>query len=128
MASINFKQALVGYLTSNPQGDLNGFVQYLEGQAAASAGSATSSGPKRPKAGTLTGKVWDLCDALFGADPKAFTRKAVLEAGRAAGLNDATITTQYQAWKTQKALTQKAETEKATAEAATQAEAGVGGA
>src|SRR5574340_395729 len=114
MASINFKQALVGYLASNPQGDLNGFVTYLEGQA--SAGSSTSSGPKRPKAGTLTGRVWDLCDDLFGRDPKGFTRKAVLEAGRAAGLNDATITTQYQAWKTQKASALKAEAEAATAE------------
>jgi hypothetical protein len=122
--ALNFKQALVGYLTSNPQGDLNGFVQYLEGQAAATSPKA-GNGPKRPKAGTLTGKVWDLCDALYGADPKAFTRKAVLEAGRAAGLNDATITTQYQAWKTaQKAAPQAEQAPTMTQEEAAEAMTG----
>lgn len=47
----------------------------------------------RPKEGTTTGKVWDICDKL-GAE-----RAAVIKEGTKRGINIATITTQYGKWR-----------------------------
>lgn len=102
-----FVAKLAAFLEANPQGTAQAFAEHLDAQATA---AAKDQGPKRPKAGTLTGKVWDIADAL--AAKGEVTRTAVRDAGREAGLNDATIATQYQAWKTARAATQKAEAAK----------------
>ena len=48
----------------------------------------------RPKAGTATGMVWDIVDSLLEWDELP-QKSAVLEAGVKAGLNEATISTQF---------------------------------
>lgn len=54
----------------------------------------------RPGQETLTGKVWLLCDTLSGSLGRRATRKEVTVAGALAGLNPATVSTQYQKWLT----------------------------
>jgi hypothetical protein len=50
-----------------------------------------------PAGDSATGKIWAHCDAAK-ASGKAFTRKDVIDALVAQGLNKATISTQYQRW------------------------------
>src|SRR5689334_11394398 len=77
------------------------FLATLSPEQAAAYQAATAqavpTAHKRPKAGTLTGQVWDLCDEQAKAGP--VVRANVIKAGLAKGLVLATITTQYQAWK-----------------------------
>jgi hypothetical protein len=71
------------------------------GTPAAPKPRAAPSGPAtRPKAGTSTGKVWDLADALAAkhTDAKAL-RKAVIEACEAEGINASTASVQFGKWK-----------------------------
>lgn len=116
-------------VTQEQEAILGSFVQYVGTQAVAAATSAgsTSSVPKRPKAGTLTGQVWEVADSLVVGD-KAPERKQVREACKAKGLNEATIDTQWSLWS--KAFKAAAEAKAAAAAqaASEQAEAGVGGA
>lgn len=130
----NTKQAVAAYILSlgNNQAPLSEEVmQHLHGLAAFLGGSAatqatSAAGPKRPKAGTLTGQVWDICDELAKAGP--VSRKQVIQVGTSKGLQLATITTQYQAWRSAQAAVAAAQAAAAAKAAAEQAEAGVGGA
>lgn len=57
------------------------------------------NGVTRPKDATgATGKVWDIADKLSAELKRPATRGEVLEAGKKAGVNPATITTQYGRW------------------------------
>ena len=67
---------------------------------------ATTPQPKandvtRPKDGTKTGQVWAIADKLSqeGDNTVPATRGDVMKAGEAAGLNPATIATQYGRWR-----------------------------
>ena len=55
----------------------------------------------RPKDGTKTGQVWAIADKLSeeGDNTVPATRGDVMKAGEAAGLNSATIATQYGRWR-----------------------------
>lgn len=57
------------------------------------------NGVSRPSAGTLTGKVWDIADAISAKNQRPALRKEVTEAGEAAGINPATVTTQFGQWR-----------------------------
>jgi len=56
------------------------------------------NGVTRPKAGTKTGRVWEIADELSTSDGPA-ARKDVMAASEAEGLNTATIATQYGRWR-----------------------------
>lgn len=86
--------------------------------ATAVAGPAKAPKPKpprepsepaaRPKAGTSTGKVWDICDRLWGTGKDHGTMKnlkaEVLEACAAEGINSGTAGVQFGKWKSSKGL------------------------
>jgi hypothetical protein len=60
------------------------------------------NGVTRPKAGTATGKVWELADQLSKQHKRPATRGEVFEANKALGkdaINDATVATQFQRWR-----------------------------
>lgn len=59
----------------------------------------TVNGVTRPKAGTATGRVWEIADALSKKTKKPIERKAVLEATAGEGINPATAATQYGRWR-----------------------------
>jgi hypothetical protein len=75
------------------------------------------NGVTRPGAG-VTGKVWEIANALSKELGAPATRKAVMEAGAAQGINAATLATQYGRWCRFHGLTKKAVTPSATAPAA----------
>lgn len=59
--------------------------------------------PARPKAGSTTGRVWDICDALCVdpkkvADWKAF-KKSIMAFGAQEGINESTVSVQFGKWK-----------------------------
>lgn len=54
---------------------------------------------RKPKPGTLTGKVWEIAEQVSEEMGTTATIARVLEAGRAQDLNDATIKTQYARWR-----------------------------
>lgn len=92
------------------------------------------NGVTRPGADSSTGKVWAIADAESAKAGKPAERKPVLEAAKAAGINEATAATQYGRWckyhgivktpaepkpkKEKKAKADKAEAEPAAAPAA----------
>ena len=53
----------------------------------------------RPKAGTKTGRVWEISDAMSQADGAPVARKKVLEAATAEDINTSTAATQYGRWR-----------------------------
>lgn len=57
------------------------------------------SGIARPKAGSTTGRIWDICDeaARQTSDKKAI-KAVVLEVGRKEGINDSTVSVQFGKW------------------------------
>lgn len=64
---------------------------------------ARGSAPARPKAGSTTGRVWDICDSRLSAvksveDWKAF-KKAVLAIGASEGINESTCSVQFGKWR-----------------------------
>lgn len=131
MASTNTFAAFVATLSAEQQAVLSPYVAlygaYEAGQAAAEVGST----PKPPKAGTITGRVWEVCNDL--ASKGEVKRAEVLKA--LPDVNYHTVTTQYGHWRTwHKAQAAAAAAAKAQAEAQAkaageeQAEAGVGGA
>ncbi len=95
MASINTFQAFVATLSSEHQAVLNPYVTlygaFLSGQAA----GESASTPKPPKAGTITGRVWEVCNHL--ALKGEFKRGDVLKA--LPDMNYHTVTTQYGLWR-----------------------------
>lgn len=114
-------------VTPEQEALLGAFVQYVGTSSVVPTSGGSSSTPKRPKAGTLTGQVWEVADSLV-VGGKAPERKQVREACKAKGLNEATIDTQWSLWsKAFKAAAEEAAA-KAAATATEQAEAGVGGA
>jgi hypothetical protein len=70
------------------------FVSWVEKNPPAEV--VTPKGEPR-SATSLTGQVWAYLDSLV-AGGKPFTRKAACDALKAAGLNEATVSTQYQRW------------------------------
>lgn len=57
------------------------------------------NGIVRPKAGTKTGRVWEIADKLSADSGEPVARKAVLDAAMAEGINAATAATQYGRWR-----------------------------
>lgn len=90
-----YTEQLATFVAANPGATAAQFAEYLDKAVATRTADA---GPRRPKAGTITGRVWGVCDDLAKAGP--VVRKQVLEVCRTLGINDATTTTQYQLWKT----------------------------
>lgn len=62
----------------------------------------TANGVTRPKDGSLTGKVWDIADKITAGKPKGehASRTEVMADAEKAGINEATVATQYQRWRT----------------------------
>ncbi len=58
------------------------------------------NGVTRPKAGTSTGRVWELADRITAKTKEHATSAAVLEAFTKEGGNPATGATQYSRWRT----------------------------
>jgi hypothetical protein len=58
-----------------------------------------ANGVTRPKAGTQTGRIWDISDALSAEEGKPASRKDVLAAALAESINEATAATQYGKWR-----------------------------
>jgi hypothetical protein len=56
-------------------------------------------GVTRPKAGTKTGRIWEISDYLSQQEGKPVARKKVLEAAMAEDINAATAATQYGRWR-----------------------------
>src|SRR5687768_9245593 len=57
------------------------------------------NGVTRPKAGTSTGRVWELADRITAKTKETATRAAVLEAFTKESGNHATGATQYSRWR-----------------------------
>lgn len=57
------------------------------------------NGVTRPKDGTATGRVWQIADELSANKGEPAARSDVMAAGKAEGLNEATIATQYGRWR-----------------------------
>lgn len=53
----------------------------------------------RPTAGTITGRVWELADALHEALGRPPSRREVMAKGATEGINEATLSTQYGHWR-----------------------------
>jgi hypothetical protein len=54
---------------------------------------------QRPKSGSTTGRVWEICDKLFErVQDKKELRAAVLAAASAEGINSSTISVQFGKW------------------------------
>lgn len=59
----------------------------------------SQNGVTRPKPGTATGTVWEICDELSAVAGKPAARGDVMQAGKDRGLNPATIATQFGRWR-----------------------------
>ncbi|AIM40613.1 hypothetical protein [Vibrio phage VpKK5] len=59
----------------------------------------SKNGVTRPKAGTKTGRVWEIADAQSQALGSPAPRAPVLEAATGEGINAATAATQYGRWR-----------------------------
>lgn len=74
-----------------------------ETQQAATATAAPpqpkQNGITRPKSGTATGRVWEISDTISKDKGAPAPRGEVMAAGKAEGLNEATIATQYGRWR-----------------------------
>lgn len=57
------------------------------------------NGVSKPKAGTKTGRVWEISNELSAAQGSPAARKDVIERASAEGINPATIATQYGRWR-----------------------------
>ncbi len=57
-----------------------------------------ANGVRRPSAGTATRSVWDRADALSTSLSRTATRKEVVDACVAEGINSSTATTQFGKW------------------------------
>lgn len=71
--------------------------------APAAQGAGTPTTGARPKAGSTTGRVWEICDAALAAagtiqDWKAF-KKSVLLLGVNEGINESTCSVQFGKWR-----------------------------
>src|SRR5260370_4550284 len=57
------------------------------------------NGVTRPRAGTITGRVWEIADEVSKAFGNHDVRKDVIARGLAAGINAATLQTQISEWR-----------------------------
>lgn len=57
------------------------------------------NGVTRPKAGTSTGRVWEIVEQLKGRKADVPKRAEVIEAAVAEGINPSTAATQYGRWR-----------------------------
>lgn len=84
-----------------------------------------SNGVARPKAGTATGRVWQICDELSSASNAPAERAQVITKATAEGINAATAATQHGKWRKYHGLvaaaSPEAKAEKAKADAAAKA-------
>lgn len=83
------------------------------------------NGVTRPKAGTVTARVWEICDELSAIAGSPAERAKVINAGISEGINAATIATQHGKWRKYHGLvadTPEAKTEKKEAAAEVKAE------
>lgn len=71
----------------------------------------------RPKAGTKTGRVWEISDAMSQAEGAPVARKKVLEAATAEDINTSTAATQYGRWRKYHGLAAEVKTVEAAAPA-----------
>jgi hypothetical protein len=60
----------------------------------------TQNDVTRPKDGSVTGKVWDIADAISKKKGEPATRAEVMEQAEKDGINEATVATQFQRWRT----------------------------
>lgn len=84
-----------------------------------------SNGVTRPKAGTVTARVWEICGELSAIAGSPADRAHVINAGISEGINAATIATQHGRWRKYHGLvadTPEAKAEKAAAAAKVKAE------
>lgn len=77
----------------------------------------TKNGVTRPKAGTKTGRVWEIADAQSENKGAPALRKDVLEECVSEGINQATAATQYGRWRKYYGLEGRGTEEEATTEA-----------
>ncbi|AUR88738.1 hypothetical protein NVP2117O_60 [Vibrio phage 2.117.O._10N.261.45.E9] len=59
----------------------------------------SKNGVTRPKAGTKTGRVWEIADAKSAEAGEPALRAPVIEQCEAEGINSATAATQYGRWR-----------------------------
>lgn len=57
------------------------------------------NGVTRPKDGTTTGRVWAIADEISAKNGVPAERGDVIAAGKAEGINEATIATQHGKWR-----------------------------
>ena len=81
-------------------------TQKTETSTTATAAAAATPAPKdisngvtRPKAGTATGRVWQICDELSAASNAPAERAQVIAKATAEGINAATVATQHGKWR-----------------------------
>lgn len=74
-------------------------VNVNEAVEAATPSRDTENGVTRPKAGTKTGRVWEIADEKASASGGRARRKDVLAQCEAEELNAATAATQYGRWR-----------------------------
>lgn len=53
-----------------------------------------------PKEGTTTGRIWAIANEISAAQKRPATRAEVMEKAVAEEINEATVATQYQRWRT----------------------------
>lgn len=58
----------------------------------------------RPKAGSKTGRVWEIADKITAATKMAATRNAVMEEAAKENIPEATVATQFQRWRVYNAI------------------------
>jgi hypothetical protein len=62
-------------------------------------GSSLPSGIKRPKDGTVTGKVWKICDRVYTVNNRIPNKEAIVLLCEKEGINSSTAATQFSKWK-----------------------------
>ncbi len=82
-----------------------------------------ANGVTRPKAGTLTARIWTVCDTLSGAANAPAERAKVIKACVAEGINAATAATQHGKWRKYHGLVADTPEAKVEAAAATKVKA-----
>lgn len=61
---------------------------------------ATSNGITKPKEDSTTGRIWAIADEISKAQKRPASRAEVMEKAVAEEINEATVATQYQRWRT----------------------------
>ena len=80
------------------------------------------NGVARPKAGTKTGRVWEIADGISATNEAPAKRKEVVEAAVKEGINSSTAATQYGRWRKFNGLGKEVKEEPPAADPAGEAE------